>query len=88
MKFNEWIDKKHPEFNEGVISATVWMALQTLWQYYGGPEMSHIDYFVNHAIQTITSKFRLAEPQAAAIVKQFMCRVGQTGYCAKEIPML
>jgi hypothetical protein len=78
MRFNEWIDKKHPEFNEGVISMAVYAFLQTLWQYYGGPEMSHVDQFMNYAIHAITNKFRLAEPQAAAIVKQFMCKVG---YC-------
>lgn len=78
MQFNEWLDKRHPEFNEGVIGAAVWMALQTLWQYYGGPEISHADAFMNTAIQSITNKFNLAEPQAIAIVKQFMCKVG---YC-------
>ena len=79
MRFNEWIDKKHPEFNEGIISSAVWMFLQTLWQYYGGPESAYADQFMNYAIQAITNKFRLAEPQAAQIVRQFVCRA--SGQC-------
>jgi len=79
MRFNEWVDKRHPEFNEGVISAAVGMALQTLWQYYGGPEMSSFDAFMNQAIHYITNKFHLAEPQAMMYVKQFMCKA--SGQC-------
>lgn len=80
MKFNEWLDRKHPEFNEGALGWMVFAALQTLWQYMGGgPEFEFADNFVNHAIQLITHKFNLAEPQAAMFVKQFMCKVG--GHC-------
>jgi hypothetical protein len=79
MEFREWLDKKHPEFNEGVIAHAVFAALQGLWQYYGGSDVApQLDQFANTAIQWLVTKFQMAEPQAMMFVKQFLCK---TGYC-------
>jgi len=77
MKFNEWLEKRQ-QVDEGAIGYAVFAALQALWQYYGGAEMSPAtEEFMNRAIYWLSQKFHLAEPQAMFYVKQFMCKMGR-----------